>query len=79
MSSRTEVEPKWLRHFDKLMEATFNFSVVLMIMLFLLIADIFMFSSEDDFGSDNSDYGAWCEEYHPELTYNECADVAGWW
>jgi len=21
---------------------------------------------------------AWCEEYHPELTFNECADIAGW-
>jgi len=20
---------------------------------------------------------AWCEEYHPNLTYSECADVAG--
>ena len=20
----------------------------------------------------------WCEEYHPNLTYSECADVAGW-
>ena len=54
------------------------FSVVLMVMLSLLIVDIFMFSDEDDYGVDNSDYGTWCEEYHPELTYNECADVAGW-
>ena len=20
----------------------------------------------------------WCEEYYPNLTYSECADVAGW-
>jgi len=20
----------------------------------------------------------WCEEYHPHLSFNECADVAGW-
>ena len=70
--------PKWAKYFDILMKLTFNFSVVLMIMLFLLIADIFMFSSYDDLGADNSDYGAWCEEYHPELTYSECSDVAGW-
>ena len=70
--------PKWAKYFDILMKLTFNFSVVLMIMLFLLIADIFMLSSEDDFAADNSDYGAWCEEYHPELTYSECSDVAGW-
>mgnify|MGYP001158237913 CR=1 FL=1 len=78
MSRGTEAEPKWLRYFDKLMEFSFMFSVVLMVMLSLLIVDIFMFSDEDDYGVDNSDYGTWCEEYHPELTYNECADVAGW-
>ena len=47
-------------------------------MLFLLIADIFMFANEDAFGADDPDRGEWCEEYHPDLTYNECADVAGW-
>ena len=78
MISSAENLSKWAKHFDTLMKLTFNFSVVLMIMLFLLIADIFMFSSEDDFAADNSDYGAWCEEYHPELTYSECSYVAGW-
>ena len=43
-----------------------------MIMLFLLIADIFMFADEDAFGADDPDRGQWCEEYHPKLTYNEC-------
>ena len=78
MSSGIEAELKWLRYFDKLMKFSFMFSVVLMVMLSLLIVDIFMFSDEYDYGVDNSDYGAWCEEYHPELTYNKCADVAGW-
>ena len=78
MSSEADTEPRWLRYFDKLMEFSFMFSVVLMIMFSLLIVDIFMFSDEGDYGVDNSDYGAWCEEYHPNLTYNECADVAGW-
>ena len=78
MISSAENLPKWAKYFDILMKLTFNFSVVLMIMLFLLIADIFMLPSEDDFAADNSDYGAWCEEYHPELTYSECSDVAGW-
>jgi len=30
----------------------------------------------DDNGPDS--HSEWCEEYHPELTYSECADVAGW-
>ena len=78
MISSAENLPTWAKYFDILMKLTFNFSVVLMIMLFLLLVDIFMFSSEDAFAVDNSDYGAWCEEYHPELTYSECSDVAGW-
>ena len=36
----------------------------------------------DDFtpdeGSPEDSRDAWCEEYHPKLTYSECADVAGW-
>ena len=78
MISSAENLSKWAKHFDTLMKFTFNFSVVLMIMLFLLIADIFMFANEDAFGADDPDRGEWCEEYHPDLTYNECADVAGW-
>ena len=78
MTSSAENLSKWAKHFDTLMKLTFNFSVVLMIMLFLLIADIFMFADEDAFGADDPDRGQWCEEYHPKLTYNECADVAGW-
>ena len=78
MISSADNLPKWEKHFDTLMKLTLNFSVVLMLILFLLIVDIFMFASEDDFGADNPDYGAWCQEYHPELSYNECADLAGW-
>ena len=31
-----------------------------------------------DEGSPEDSRDAWCEEYHPKLTYSECADVAGW-
>ena len=78
MISSAENLSKWAKHFDTLMKLTFNFSVVLMIMLFLLLVDIFMFANEDAFGADDPDRDEWCEEYHPELNYNECADVAGW-
>ena len=28
---------------------------------------------------DGPDYHSeWFEEYHPKLTYSDCADVAGW-
>ena len=31
---------------------------------------------QDANGSDP--HSEWCEKYHYELTYSECADVAGW-
>ena len=30
-----------------------------------------------DEGSLEDSRDAWCEEYHPQLAYSECADVAG--
>ena len=78
MSSEADTEPCWLKYFDKLMELSFMFSVVLMILFFVLIIDIFMFADDDYFGADDPSREVWCEEYHSQLTYDECADVAGW-
>ena len=78
MTSEADTEPRWLKFFDKLMELSFMFSVVLMIILFVLIIDIFMFADDDYFGADDPSREKWCEEYHPQLAYDECADVAGW-
>ena len=78
MNSEADTEPRWLKYFDKLMELSFMFSVVLMIILFVLIIDIFMFADDDYFGADDPSREDWCKEYHSQLTYDECADVAGW-
>ena len=53
MTSEADTEPRWLKYFDKLMELGFMFSVVLMIILFVLIIDIFMFADDDYFGADD--------------------------
>ena len=78
MTSEADTEPRWLKYFDKLMELGFMFSVVLMTTLFVLIINIFMFADDDYFGADDPSRADWCEEYHSQLTYDECADVAGW-
>ena len=31
-----------------------------------------------DEGSPEDSRAAWCEEYHPELTFSQCAERAGW-
>ena len=78
MTSEADTEPRWLKYCDKLMELSFMFSVVLMIILFVLIIDIFMFADDDYFGADDPSREEWCEEYHPQLSYDDCVDIAGW-
>ena len=78
MNDRIDLEPSWPRYFDKLMKITFIFSVVCMIMLLVFIINIFMFADDDYFGLDDPSREEWCEEYHPDLTYDNCANVAGW-
>ena len=78
MSRGADTEPKWPRYFDKLMELSFILSVVFTIIFSVLIIDIFMFANDDYFEADDSSREEWCKEYHPDLTYSDCIDVAGW-
>ena len=78
MITDASIDPKWIKHFDRLMDLTFKFSVILMVMLFFLFIKILMYDDDDDVGGYVSSGQEWCDEYHPKLTYSECADVAGW-
>ena len=31
-----------------------------------------------DEGNHEDTRSEWCEEYHPNLSFNDCADIAGW-
>ena len=79
MSSGAETEPRWLSNLEKWYEFAFKLSFILTgilsvyIILFFLVGGAFI---PDDTGPDS--HSEWCEEYHPNLTYSECADVAGW-
>ena len=79
MSTDTDVEPRWLKNLERWYEFAFKLSFILTgilsvyIILFFLVGGAFI---SDDNGPDS--YSEWCEEYHPNLTYSECADVAGW-
>ena len=79
MSSGTETEPRWLSNLEKVFEFSFKLSFILTGLLSIFIILYFLFGGffiPDDNGPDS--HSEWCEEYHPELTYSECADVAGW-
>ena len=45
--------------------------------LFYLYAVLYLVLLPDEEQPEDS-RSEWCKEYHPELTYSECADVAGW-
>ena len=47
------------------------------LVLLYLYAVLYLVFLPDDGSSEDSKEG-WCEEYHPQLTYDECAEVAGW-
>ena len=79
MSTDTDIEPRWLKTLEKWYEYAFELSFILTgllsiyIILFFLVGGAFI----SDEGDPDS-HLEWCEEYHPKLSYNECADVAGW-
>ena len=47
------------------------------LVLLYLYAILYLVFLPDEGGPEHSKEG-WCEEYHPQLTYDECAVVAGW-
>ena len=79
MSSGTETEPRWLSNLEKVFEFSFKVSLILTgllsvyIILFFLVGGAFI---SDEGGPDS--HLEWCEEYHTELTFSQCADAAGW-
>ena len=79
MSADTEIEPHWLNKLEKVFEFAFKLSFMLTGLLSAFIICYFLVGGAfiSDEGGPNS-HSEWCEEYHPQLTYSECADVAGW-
>ena len=79
MSSGTETEPRWLSNLEKVFEFSFKLSFILTGLLSVFVICYFLVGGAfipDDNGPVS--HSEWCKEYHPELTYSECANVAGW-
>jgi len=51
--------------------------IVWMIILALIFGFV-LFIIADEPLDDTKEKTAWCNEYHPNLTYDECAKRAGW-
>ena len=78
MSTDTVIEPRWLKNLERWYEFAFKLSFILVAILSSYIIWMFLFGLAllPDEGPDLN--MEWCEEYHPKLTYSECADMAGW-
>ena len=61
---------------DKLVKLG-NLFIVWMIIL-ALIFGLVLFIIADEPLDDTKEKTAWCEEYHPNLTFEECSKLAGW-
>lgn len=56
----------------------FSFKPLCVCLCLLYLYGILYLVLLPDEGSLEDSKPAWCEEYHPKLTYTECAEVAGW-
>ena len=61
---------------DKLVKLG-NLFIVWIIILALIFGFV-LFMIADEPLDDTKEKTAWCEEYHPNLTFEECSIQAGW-
>ena len=61
---------------NKLIKLGYLF-IVWMIILALIFGFV-QFIITDESLDDTKEKIAWCEEYHPNLTFEECSKLAGW-
>ena len=76
MSSGTVIELRFVKNMLRIWQLAYKPLCVCLCFLYLYGILYVVFSPGNERPEDSK--SAWCEEYHPKLTYNECADVAGW-
>ena len=76
MSSHTVTEPRSFKKFERYRRLGFRLLCWSLSLLYLYGVLYIVFLPDE--GNHEDSRSAWCEEYHPKLTYSECADMAGW-
>ena len=76
MSADTFTEPRSFKNFERYRRL--GFRLICWSLGFLYLYGILYLVFTPDDGNHEDSRSEWCEEYHPKLTYSECADVAGW-
>ena len=76
MSSSDEIEPRLFNKFERHLRIGFRLLCWSLFLLYVYGIMYLVFTPDE--GNHEDSRSAWCEEYHPQLTYDACADVAGW-
>ena len=76
MSSHTVTEPRSSNKFEWHLRIGFRLLCWSVGLLYLYGVMYLVFTPDD--GNHEDTRSEWCDEYHPHLSFNECADVAGW-
>ena len=76
MNINTEAEPRWVQNKDRILHSFFSILRISVILLYVFVVLYVIF--RDDDGEFEDSRSEWCEEFHPNLTFSECSDVAGW-
>ena len=76
MSSSVEITSHSFNKLERYLRIGFRLLCWSLCILYLYGIMYLVFTPDE--GSPEDSRSAWCEEYHPKLTYSQCADVAGW-
>ncbi|MDC0042719.1 hypothetical protein OAJ10_03065 [Paracoccaceae bacterium] len=76
MSFNVDLEKHPSKNSDRYFRIGFRLICWSLVLLYLYAVLYVVFLPDD--GSPEDSRSLWCEEYHPHLSFNECADVAGW-
>ena len=76
MNTNADVEPRWMKNKDRILHSFFVLLRIFVILLYVYVVLYVIFRDDDE--QPEHSKSDWCEEYHPDLTYSECSNVAGW-
>ena len=76
MSSHTVTESRSYIKLERYLRIGFGLLCWSLVLLYLYAILYVVFLPDE--GSPEDSKEGWCEEYHPQLTYAECAELAGW-
>ena len=76
MSFNVDLEKHPSKNSERYFRVGFRLICWSLVLLYLYAVLYVVFLPDD--GSPEDSRSLWCEEYHPKLTYSQCADVAGW-